>query len=168
MEEGLRGAKEQLEVRVDQRTWDLARANDALRAEMQERKRSEALRIRLLQQLVKAQEDEQRRISRELHDQLGQQVTALGLKLAALRSRAEVTPHLQQEIAALGSIARQLDQDVDFIVWQLRPTALDDLGLVDALNDYVTSWSNHLGISAVPAVEWTRLAFTEIETGCIA
>jgi signal transduction histidine kinase len=91
IEQTLRDAQEQLEVRVDQRTHDLARANEALRAEMHERKRSEELRIRLLQQLVKAQENEQRRISRELHDQLGQLVTALGVKLAGLKSNAELT-----------------------------------------------------------------------------
>jgi signal transduction histidine kinase len=119
-----------------------------MRAEMHERRRLEELRIGLLQQLVKAQENEQRRISRELHDQLGQQVTALSLKLSALNSRADVTPDLQTELAALGVIVRQLDEDIDFIVGQLRPSALDDLGLAAALDDYVTNWSGHFGVSA--------------------
>jgi signal transduction histidine kinase len=148
VEQALREAQEELEARVAQRTRDLARANEALRAEMHERDRSEQIRIGLLQRLVGAQENEQRRISRELHDQLGQQVTALGLKLSGLQSSAEVNPHLQGDLAALGGIVRHLDQDIDFIVWQLRPTALDDLGLVEALKDYVVNWSSHFNVSA--------------------
>jgi two-component system, NarL family, sensor histidine kinase UhpB len=83
-----------------------------------------------------------------------------------LESAADATPHLQNEIAALGIIARQLDDDIDFIVWQLRPTALDDLGLVEALADYVTKWSSHFGVAAefyASGMEELRMS-AEIET----
>jgi signal transduction histidine kinase len=147
-EQGLRDAQDQLEARVDQRTQDLARANDSLRSEMHERKRSEELRIRLLQQLVQAQEHERRRISRELHDQLGQQLTALGVKLRGVKTLTAGNPATQAEINNMEAIARQIDADVDFLVWELRPTTLDDLGLVDALTDYAASWSKHVGVQA--------------------
>jgi signal transduction histidine kinase len=166
VEQTLRETQEQLEVRVTERTRDLARTNEALRAEMHQRRQSEELRIRLLHQLVKAQEDEQRRISRELHDHLGQQVTALGLKLSVLKTSADVTPDLREQIAALSRITQQLDDDVDFIVWQLRPTALDDLGLVEALKAYVTNWSRHFGVRArfqATGMEELRLS-AEVET----
>jgi signal transduction histidine kinase len=161
VEQALREAQQRLETRVAERTADLARANEALRIEMHERERSEEIRIRLLQQLVKAQENEQRRIAHELHDQLGQLVTALGLKLSILENTAEVPPPLQKDIAAVVDIARQLDEDIDFIVWQLRPSVLDDFGLVEALNDYVANWLHHFGVSAqfeVTGMEEVRLS----------
>jgi two-component system sensor histidine kinase UhpB len=45
-------------------------------------------------------------------------------------------------------VAQQLDRDVDHLVWELRPTALDDLGLRAALTNYVQDWSKRVGISA--------------------
>jgi len=47
----------------------------------------------------------------------------------------------------LRDIVRQLDSDVDFLAWQLRPVALDDLGLPAALGSYVKQWSEHFGIA---------------------
>jgi signal transduction histidine kinase len=148
IEHELRDAQDQLEARVDQRTQDLARANESLRSEMDERKRSEAVRVRLLQKLVEAQEDERRRISRELHDQLGQQLTALGVKLRGVKTLTAGNAESQAEINSMEAIARQMNTDVDFLVWELRPTTLDDLGLVDALSDYAASWSKHVGVQA--------------------
>jgi signal transduction histidine kinase len=52
------------------------------------------------------------------------------------------------EIETLENITKQLDADLDFLVWELRPTALDDLGLVEALTDYVATWSKYFGLQA--------------------
>jgi signal transduction histidine kinase len=46
-------------------------------------------------------------------------------------------------------IARQIEADIDFLAWELRPALLDDLGLRAALNDYIERWSAHIGIAAV-------------------
>ena len=46
------------------------------------------------------------------------------------------------------AVAQQLDRDVDHLVWELRPTALDDLGLRAALTNYVQDWSKRVGIAA--------------------
>jgi PAS domain S-box-containing protein len=147
-EEALRRAHEQLEIRVKERTAELALANASLREEMQERERAERARTELLSRLVFAQEDERRRIAREMHDQFGEQLTALGLGIRALKDSCGSDTRLAPQVNALERVAQQLDQDVDHLVWELRPTALDDLGLRAALANYVQDWSLRAGVRA--------------------
>ncbi len=146
--EDLLKAREELESRVEERTRALEQANEALRNEVGERKRVEESRIELLGQLVSAQEDERRRFARDLHDQLGQQLTALRMKLESLKPQTENRSQLNSALEELEVIVKQLDADVDFLAWQLRPVALDDLGLSAALSNYVKQWSEHFGIPA--------------------
>ena len=114
------------------------------------RKQAEAERARseLLTRLVFAQEDERRRIGREMHDQFGEQLTALARKIRMLKDACGDRDDWRAHIESLELIAQQLDRDVDHLVWELRPTALDDLGLRAALANYVQSWSTRVGISA--------------------
>jgi PAS domain S-box-containing protein len=74
--EELQRAHDELEIRVGERTKELAESNAALLQEIQERKIAEKERIDLLGRLVSSQEFERRRIARDLHDQLGQRLTA--------------------------------------------------------------------------------------------
>jgi PAS domain S-box-containing protein len=147
-EEALRRAHEQLEIRVKERTAELALANASLREEMLERERAERARTELLSRLVFAQEDERRRIAREMHDQFGEQLTALGLGIRTLKDSCGSDPRLAPHVSHLEKVAQQLDRDVDHLVWELRPTALDDLGLRAALANYVQDWSVRVGVRA--------------------
>jgi PAS domain S-box-containing protein len=147
-EEALKRAHEELEVRVKERTAELAHANASLRAEMKERERAERARTELLSRLVFAQEDERRRIAREMHDQFGELLTALGLGIRALKDRCGDDPRVGLQVSAIEKVAQQLDRDVDHLVWELRPTALDDLGLRAALDNYVHDWSLRAGVRA--------------------
>ena len=104
---------------------------------MAERQRVEQERMQLLTRLVLAQEDERRRIARELHDQLGQQLTALRLTLEMLKAQSAEQTELRVQVETLEELARQLDEDVAFRVWELRPTVLETLGLQAALTNYV-------------------------------
>ena len=147
-EEKLRRSHEELELRVLERTKDLKKANKKLQAEIIERKQAEKERIKVLHQLVSVQEDERRRIARDLHDQLGQQLTVLRFKLEALRKMCVGTEDVFEQVGETQKVARRIDSNVDFLAWQMRPTMLDDLGIVAALDHYVRQWSTHFNISA--------------------
>ena len=108
--------------------------------------RLERERVHLLTRLVVAQDDERRRLARELHDQLGQQMTALRLTLETLKAAVIDRGDLQAQIEMLQEMARQLDEDVTFRVRGLRSTVLETRGLAAALREYVGSWSRHFSV----------------------
>jgi PAS domain S-box-containing protein len=147
-EEDLRRAYEQMETRVRERTFELAQANESLRDEISQRIQIEKSRVRLMRQIVRTQEDERRRIARDIHDQLGQQMTALRLSLAGLEQGCSDDDGLRSQLDQTKALAERLDADVDFLAWELRPAALDDIGLVEALGNYVREWSQYSGIEA--------------------
>ncbi len=80
---------------------------------------------------LEAQERERARVARDLHDEVNQALTGLVLRLEALRSKAP--PELSQELVETGAVASQAMQELLRLARQLRPTALDDLGLEAAL-----------------------------------
>ena len=146
-EETLQRAYDDLERRIAERTQQLATTNQALARELEERREAEDRIRKLLSRLISVQEDERRRIARDLHDDLGQKMTALHLKLEALR-RADAGSPLHSQIQEAQAFVQQLDRDLDFFTWELRPAALYDLGLVPALRDYVTQWSKNYAVAA--------------------
>ncbi len=105
-----------------------------------ERKRAEEARREILRQLVFAQEEERRRISRELHDQMGQHLAALMLRLNAFRESSPAQSF--EHIDSLQKIVEQLDKEVDRLAIELRPPTLDDLGLYTALTNHIREWSD--------------------------
>ncbi len=137
---------EQLEQRVAERTVELMGMNDSLQAEIVERRRAEWERASILRRLVMTQEEERRRVARDLHDQFGQQLTVLILKLGMLKEDCGEQKRLSEQVENLEEVASQLDADLEFLVWELRPTVLDDLGLQDALTNFAQNWSKHFGI----------------------
>ena len=147
-EEELRAHRERLEILVVGRTAELAEANETLKQQMDERRIIEEERFELLQKIVTTQEDERRRIARDMHDSLGQQLTALRLKLASMKTELYKDGRLGESLEKLQELGKRIDSEVNFLVWELRPTILDDLGLVSALDNYVREWSRHFGIPA--------------------
>jgi PAS domain S-box-containing protein len=140
-EEELRRARDDLELRVQQRTVELMEANAALEAEIARRERAEAARTELWRQLVTAEEQERSRLARELHDQMGQHLTALMLGLKALEDNWRGATGVPERLKRSHDLAGRIGQDVHRIAWELRPTALDDLGLRAALANYAEEWS---------------------------
>lgn len=96
----------------------------------------------LLHRTVTAQEDERKRIARELHDSLGQYLTALRLGLADIEPSCASNPPAQQRLAQLKTVAGELGSELNRIAWELRPRALDDLGLRRAVTQYLEEWAD--------------------------
>jgi PAS domain S-box-containing protein len=146
-EEALQKAHGELERRVEERTRALARANIRLGQQVAKRKRSEEARTELLRRLVHAQEEEHRRIARELHDDLTQRLAVLAIDAGALEhlpgcpEEVGTRAHgMQEELAALSESVHSLSR-------QLHPSIVDDLGLVDALHQECLSLGQREGIA---------------------
>ena len=136
--EQLADRAKQLEILVESRTAKLAESNEQLRREMAER---EALHRKLLY----AQEEERRRIARELHDQMGQNLTALNVGLKSLLDR-QSRSGLGNRVQRLQELATQTARDLHRVAVELRPAALDDLGLAKAIRALTEIWSTRHGI----------------------
>jgi PAS domain S-box-containing protein len=106
-----------------------------------ERKQAEEARKELLRRIVTAQEEERRRIALELHDQMGQHLTALTLGLKSLSDVCRDLTPAQDRIAQLQAMTGQLVRETHSLALELRPPALDDLGLHTALSNYIEQWS---------------------------
>jgi signal transduction histidine kinase len=117
-------------------------------ARLQEAERREALRGELLRQVVAAQEAERQRIARELHDETGQSLTALGLGLRGiathLRTDVDKAAHNLRQLE--GMAAQALDE-LRRLIDDLRPSHLDDLGLPAALRWYASEVESRSGLS---------------------
>jgi two-component system, NarL family, sensor histidine kinase UhpB len=94
-------------------------------------RRLEAERRRAGSAALRAQEEERARVARDLHDEVNQSLTGLLLRLEAVREAAP--PELEHELAETRSLANQAMQELLSLARQLRPTALDDLGLAAAI-----------------------------------
>lgn len=126
----------------------------------------EALRRDLLHQAVTAQEQERQRIARELHDTTGQALTALGLGFAAVAESVQHNPELAtSQLDRLKKLTMQALEELRDLIGNLRPSVLDDLGLVPALQGHVKAFESHSGIQAHFAVNGRRRRLPpEVET----
>lgn len=158
-----------LNERLHRRTVELAAANRHLKKEIvrrhavekalkkseqhsslmveQSRHMQEQLR-HLSRRILFAQEEERRRISRELHDEVAQVLTGINLHLAMLKKEATAnTRDLKKKIARTQRLVEKSVNVVHQFAGQLRPMALDDLGLIPALRSYVKDFAKRTGLS---------------------
>jgi PAS domain S-box-containing protein len=119
-------------------------------ANVSERKAAERSRreTEIMQRIVEAQESERRRIARDLHDHLGQRMTALRLRIESLTEQAPGGNGSTTAVEEVRAAASQVDRDIGFLSWELRPTELEELGLEDALRSFVREWSDQYAIEA--------------------
>jgi signal transduction histidine kinase len=125
--------------------WRLARSASLRRLDANRIAASEMRLRQLSTQLLTTQEEERRRISRDLHDELGQQATAIQLDLKsaiAARPSAAVDTLIRRAVA----VNDQLIKNLHAIASRIRPSVLDDLGLRDAVESYLDEYAARTGI----------------------
>ncbi len=126
----------QMARQVLDHTRELERLNEELR-------HKETLRGQLLIKLITAQEEERKRIARELHDQLGQALSALTMGMEAVEHALPPSQDaLRERLARAKALATDSLEQTHEMILDLRPVALDDLGLVAAVRQYA---EQHLG-----------------------
>jgi signal transduction histidine kinase len=125
-----------------ERRAQLVAAHRARLVALEER---DALRRDLLQHIVRSQEDERARIARELHDEIAQYLSAFSLELGALKSTLK-QHDTNRMVDHLQGLARQMSQSLYRLVRDLRPSQLDDLGLVPALRSWIAQDCNPRGL----------------------
>jgi len=141
-ERALQTAYDELEARVEARTMELAEKTRQLSLELDKRMQAEREVRHLSRQLIKATEEERKRLARDLHDEFGQALTALHFSMESLQRSLprELTVHHKkcQEliglVEALGDSARRISAE-------LRPDMLDHLGLIPTLESYVRDFA---------------------------
>ncbi|MDQ7842345.1 MAG: histidine kinase [Armatimonadota bacterium] len=107
----------------------------------------ERLRGELLARLIRAHEEERFRIARELHDEVSQSLTSLMMSLNAVEHEGATDPaRLQRALGTIRTVAESTLEEVRKIVFALRPTLLDDLGLVPAVRHYARTLLEAQGI----------------------
>ena len=137
--DALQAAHDQFETRLGERTRDL-------QSSVREQEAANEAVTNLVRRLVTAQEDERRRVARDLHDHFGQQLTALRQMLERVKAARGDGDPASADIDRALETTSQIGRDVDFLAWELRPAALDELGLAAALPRFVKQWSAHSGL----------------------
>jgi signal transduction histidine kinase len=143
----------------DVRVAEIFAARASLAVELSEKVAADVVR-----RVVSASEIERRRLARELHDETGQALTSLLIGLKALEERYP-DPAASAQVSALRQTVVETLRGVRRIVVELRPKALDDLGLVPALERLVASFSEQTDLDvAFSAGEFPERLSSELET----
>jgi signal transduction histidine kinase len=144
----------------------LRESEERLREALFAAQRAEEELSQVLGSTIDKQEAERRRIARELHDTFGQTLTLLKLGLDDLSRAFHAGNGEPSKLAALKALVSQAGSEMNRLAWEIRPTALDDLGLETAIRHLVETWSErsnlqfglHLALNdrrMDPAVETT-------------
>lgn len=143
---------QELEQIVEQRTGELVAAEHGRR--------------QLLRKLVAAQEEERRRLARELHDDTSQALTALAVGLeTTMMAPATCAEEVKQRLAVSKALALDMQRELQRIILDLRPAILDDLGLVPAIDWYAESRLASQGVQVqMETVGEERRLPSEVET----
>ncbi|MGW8225880.1 MAG: sensor histidine kinase [Anaerolineales bacterium] len=142
------------------------RISELQRAQLEEAQRREALRGEMLRRIVAAQESERQRIARELHDETGQALTAIGLGLRGVASSLPSDGGKPiQNLHQLEQLVEHSLMELQRLISDLRPSHLDDLGLGAALRWYAGEIENRLPLEVSVAVQDEKSELsTEVKT----
>ena len=130
-------------------------ANRALLVEVTERRRAEEKLQFLTGKLIQAQEEERRRIARDLHDDFNQRLAALSVELATVERTLGASPApIPQQLAAIRGQVVQLSDDLHDLAYKLHPSLLEHVGLELAMRDHVAQFTKQTGLP----VTWSARA----------
>jgi PAS domain S-box-containing protein len=116
----------------------------------------------LTQNLFSVQESERRHLARELHDELGQWLTAIHAEAQAIESMLDREHKIEASVLAISNSASKMHTVIRDMLSQLRPALLDELGLADSLRELVDQWKKrHPGISSELVLEGNLSGFNE-------
>ncbi|MCI0395896.1 MAG: sensor histidine kinase [Chloroflexi bacterium] len=108
--------------------------------------------------------EERNRLARELHDSVKQQVFATVMQVGAARALLPADPEAaQRHLAEAEQLARQAQQELTGLIQELRPAALEDRGLSEALRTYLADWSRRTGVAAQVRLQGERPLPLEVE-----
>jgi len=131
----------------------------SIRHEVTARKQAEEELQLLLAQMMRIQEEERRRFSRDLHDGIGQSLFSLLITVDAILSSGSY-----DHLGGVRDQIANLMADVRGLAWELRPSVLDDLGVIPALRTYLDTYSRHFGIRVAFASNLKRRLSIQEET----
>ena len=130
-----------------------------------ERKRVEKALHQLSGRLLELQDDERRRISRELHDTTAQNLAVLSMNLCTVKESTKILGQkTRQAVAECLSLAEGCSQEIRTLSYLLHPPLLDELGLVSALRSYAIGFTNRTGIQVELKIEEMGRLSIDIET----
>ena len=145
--EAARARQEVLLNELDRRIHQWETTARELRMEGDRRALVEAELSQVLRRTVVDQENERRRIARELHDSLGQYLTIMQLEFDQMARGASSDTRLKSGIQRLRDLADSVGNEINRIAWEIRPTSLDDLGLQTAVEQLVQEWSERSNLT---------------------
>ena len=162
---GLRRARSELEMRVQERTQQLVSANEELRQEINERQLAEKSLQDLSGRLLSLRDEEQRRIARELHDSTVQTLGAAAIDLDKARRLAPNgdSSKAQVLLARSSDLVERAISELRTLSYLLHPPILDDLGLEGVLPWYTAGFSSRSGIAVKLHVQQLGRLSAEIE-----
>ena len=143
----LRAAHDQLEVRVQQRTGELFQALSRLQSEVEVREHAEEELRQLSVRLMTLQDEERRRIARELHDTAGQTLAAMKMSIALIRPFEKSCPQLQVFVDDLNALTDAALQEVRTASYLLHPPLLDEAGVASAARWFAEGFAQRSGIN---------------------
>jgi PAS domain S-box-containing protein len=143
----LRQAREDLERRVAERTTELARANEALKKEIAEREHAEDALRSLSGRLLQLQDEERRRLARELHDATAQSLAVLAMNLTAIgKQSSRLDSGVRRMINESMSLAEQCSHEIRTTSYLLHPPLLDEFGLATALQWFADGFTQRSSV----------------------
>lgn len=145
-EEDLQRAHDLLEQRVAQRTADLSKALERLKAEIEVRKQAEEQLRHLSVRLMTLQDEERRRIARDLHDSTGQILAALKLTAASVQRLGISIPALSRLVDDLNTLADEAVREIRTTSYLLHPPLLEEAGFTSAARWFVDGFAKRSGI----------------------